>query len=304
MKILNVSDIHLDIKRPVCRTDADWLQSQQELADFVVRTAIMEEVDYIVDNGDTFDTAVQPLTVINIIPNALRKYGYKVPWICMPGNHSLQFHQMKNLSKSALSTLGLMEGVTLLENCNEFFEASFLDIPIVHRLIFPDLDSVPWYIQDKCAFEHAEMLLDKYPQNDLILTGDYHHSFHFEKDGRHVVNPGCWNIQDVKMIDYQPKIAILDYEPNKNFSIKWIDVPDQIEETTNEHILKVVESEKGIMEILDTLSTPEKLTMKFWKDMETYLLVNKVDKNVSDYVLQKVQLTANAIKTKAVKAKG
>jgi DNA repair exonuclease SbcCD nuclease subunit len=298
MKILNVSDIHLDIKRPVCRTDADWLESQQELADFVVRTAIMEEVDYIVDNGDTFDTAVQPLTVINVIPNALRKYNYKVPWICMPGNHSLQFHQMKNLPKSALSSFGLMEGVTLLENCNEFFEAEFLNIPIVHRLIFPDLKSVPWYMQDKGTFEHAEMLLDKYPQNDLILTGDYHHSFHFEKDGRHVVNPGCLNIQDAGMIGYQPKIAIIEYEPNIKFSIKWIDVPDQIEETTNEHILKIVESEKGIMEVLETLKEPEKLTMKFWLDMETYLATNEIEESLSNYILQKVQLAATTLKTK------
>jgi len=289
MKFLNVSDIHLDIKRPICRTDIDWVQSQQELIDYIISVAVFEKVDYIIDNGDTFDVATQPTKIVDIIPTALEKHGYPVPWICMPGNHSLPYHQMKNLPGSALQSLGFMKGVTLLTNCSDEFEGSFAGIPIVHRLIFPDLDAVPWYIKDKGTFEHAGILLEKFPHHDLILTGDYHHSFHFEKNGRHVVNPGCMNIQDVKMIGYQPKFAIIEYEPNTIFNIKWVDIPDQITKTTNEHITKVVESEEGINAILATLENPEKLTMKFWDDMQNYLEKSNIKQELKEYIMNKIR---------------
>jgi len=290
MKILNVSDIHLGWSKPRCRQDPDWVESQQNIVDFVVKTAIEEKVDYIIDNGDTFDVPVQPLAVINIIPNALERYKSDINWICMPGNHSLQYHQPKNMPKSALSTLGHCKKVTMLK-CNEEFEAEFMDIPIVHRLIFPNLESVPFYVKDKGegCYEYAELLLDRYPCHDLILTGDYHHSFHFEKDGRHVVNPGCANIQDAKMIEYHPKLAIIDYNPGKKVGVDWIAIPDNIELTSNEHILKVAKSEANIDGFLEKLEEAKEFTLDFWVDVENYMEENNILQDEKDFVLNEVK---------------
>ena len=290
MKILNVSDMHLRHDRPICRMDGDWIGTQQKTVDWIVQKAVELGCDYIIDNGDTVHVSSQPHTVINIIPNALSKYGKGIKWIMMPGNHSLQYHQIKNIPKSVLSTLNHCEDITVLD-CNDQFEAEFEDIPIIHRLMFPNEEAVPWYLKEKGEFEHAQNLLDAYPHHNLILTGDYHHAWVHEVDGRFVVNPGCMLRQTADMIDYQPSVYIIEFDPIKSAvgSIDKIDIPDDGELTSNEHILKVAESEKGIDNFLTTIKEQESLSLDFWDNMEKYIKQNDIEQDIEDIILTEVK---------------
>jgi hypothetical protein len=75
-----------------------------------------------------------------------------------------------------------------------------------HTLTFPTREDIIMGSNATTAYA----LLDKFPNADLIFTGDMHHEFCIEDDGRYVINPGCMNIQTADMIGYQPVIFFVD----------------------------------------------------------------------------------------------
>lgn len=281
MKIFNVSDIHLTKNRPVCRKDDDWVKAQQEIVDWIVDEAIRQKADVILDCGDTFDTSVQHHTIINIIPKALEGKG--IHWVAMLGNHSLQYHQRKNFNESSMSTLSFCENVTVLD-CTDEFESEYKGIQLIHRLIFEKPNKLTKLLDEADKdYEVADDLLDDYPHSNLILCGDYHHSFIVERDGRYVVNVGNAIRHSAKMKDITPQCMLLDYdeENDKLLDYKWIDIPDRNDMISEEHLITVKENEEHWDEFLKTVNDQEKLTLDFWDNMEKYIQENKIsDKTV------------------------
>lgn len=276
MKILNVSDIHLTMNRPIARKDEDWLQAQQDIADWIVDKAIELKVDLVLDCGDTFDTSVQHHSIINIIPKALQ--GKNMKWVSMMGNHSLQYHQVKNYEKSSMSTLNFCENVEILE-CSDNFESEYKGIQLIHRLVLEKEGKLSDLLdKNNKTYDLAEDLLDDYPHSNLILCGDFHHGFILEKDGRYVVNVGNAIRHSAKMIGIQPKCMYLDYDENndKLLSYEWIDIPDKDEMLSNEHLTLVKQNEEQWDTFLETIKAQENLTLDFWDNMEAYLLENEI----------------------------
>lgn len=170
--------------------------------------------------GDLFHRArtsteatVQALKMLSTFP---------CPIHVLVGNHDELQHQYENVPKSTIGTIYNLAGVhelvshTLCENSKHVEVQAYpfgtepeqiphCDIWCTHQLVFPDEASRP--LPELGVL--AEELLER-SDAKVIITGDYHHGYVKEFDGRKVITCGCLNIQARDMADYKPRVYILD----------------------------------------------------------------------------------------------
>lgn len=220
MKIALAADLHLRGDRPLCRTDSDWIETQREdLHELFSASAGCDELWVA---GDIFHTPRVSTECLNMALHeflaAQRKYGYTIRLLA--GNHDLPEHNYANLDRCSLGVMlkvfselksdeypGKMSVSSHPFGLDDIDEASGSDVWVTHQLTFPDDASRPF--QD--AGHTARELLDMAPGCRIVITGDRHHGYLFKDvQGRHVITPGCLNIQVGTMKDYQPRIYVWD----------------------------------------------------------------------------------------------
>lgn len=215
MRILLTADLHLRGDAPACRKDPDaWMEEQAQSVRQLYPIASRCDEVWIV--GDLFhrpytstEATVQALSLLSAFP---------VPVRILAGNHDLKQHAIGNLDKSTIGTVFSLTNVSELSSFSngdlrveafpfgtEPTPIPSCDVWLTHQLTFPDEASRP--MPDLGVL--AEDLL-KVSDARIIATGDYHHGYIYEKDGRKVVTCGCLNIQASDMEDYVPRCYILD----------------------------------------------------------------------------------------------
>lgn len=265
MRAVVTADWHLRGERPVCRTDADWIATQRKAIRFVLRTArTMKLPLYIV--GDIFHTPRVATEVTVMLLDELRQATDT--WI-LAGNHDLPYHSYDNV---AMSSFGILRHVLPEIGSEQGFDATpfGLDAPtgkeiaFTHQLVFPDEASKPSLSVGKTAAD----ILEQFPDAKWVFCGDYHHAFHYEHDGRHVVNPGCILRQAADMMDYEPSVYLVDTTAG---TVERIPVPDPGEVVTDAHLRKAEEREDRIGAFLEQLRMPGTVTLSFRDNLERKL---------------------------------
>lgn len=229
MKFILASDWHIRQERPRCRLDADWIQTQREHIRRVFDIATKHDVP-VVHTGDLFHHARVATEVVNMVISEIK--AFPNAFYLMAGNHDLPYHSVENLEQSSIGTL--LHFVNTPQEVNERLfkqtfdwahfgtdKAGYAECRLIHRLVWPNAEARPAGIEN--IGQTAEELLEEFPDNRMILCGDYHHAFTFEKDGRIVVNPGCLNIQSADMIGYVPRVYLIDTTLG---TAEPIDIPD------------------------------------------------------------------------------
>ena len=178
MKILCMSDLHLSSVRPMCRTDEDWIATQQEHLDYVLNYVKEKQIHHMVIAGDIFDTP----TVAPVITNMMLKFIFDVRSAnCqvrfIAGNHDLPYHsaeKMENCSFGALSLIRGENGHGI--NCYDYGEEppkEVEDVVVLHRFAVCDnKDKTP---NQECI--SADELVARYPYADAIIIGDNHEAW-------------------------------------------------------------------------------------------------------------------------------
>jgi DNA repair exonuclease SbcCD nuclease subunit len=267
MKFLQCADIHLRGEIPICRTDENWLESQRKDVRFLVDTANKLKVPLLC-LGDIFDAPRCATAVVNMAIEEFSKAKFGIKFL--PGNHDLPFHSYKLLQECSLGTLlhsfsELMDGTAGGHKWTAspfgLDKQSDAEIRFIHRLVFPDEASRPI---DECG-QTAEELLAEFPEQKWIFTGDYHHSFHFEKDGRHVVNTGCVNIQKADMIGYIPKVAVVDTDAG---TIEWIPIPQDHAQFGTEYLEEAKGREARMEGFFEIAKRNNGVTISFKDNLE------------------------------------
>lgn len=102
MKFIASSDYHLQINKPRCRIDDDWLLFQKTILKQIALEANKRKVP-VYCLGDVFDTAKVPPIIVSMFLNfvALVDKGVKV----IAGNHSLPYHSWENVSESSFGII-------------------------------------------------------------------------------------------------------------------------------------------------------------------------------------------------------
>lgn len=222
MKVLCTADWHVSGTRPRCRADEDWIAAQAKDIEAVWEIARERRVEAVWILGDLFDTSRVATAAVNLVLREFKKAPCPVHVLC--GNHDLPYHNFDLLDQSSIGTI--LYDFPMLDTdrsigvaaypfgrepeypvLNGFIKESHLHTWITHQLTFPDEASRPM----KGIGVLAQELLDACPAVSVVLTGDYHHGYIYTApDGRRVITPGCLNIQDADMKDYQPHVVIFD----------------------------------------------------------------------------------------------
>lgn len=280
MNLVITADWHLRATRPRCRVDNDWYETQRNAVKQVLDIAVSKKSSVAIV-GDIFnsnsDTSFQCIQIIQDFAKELQKHNLHC--YILAGNHDLPYHSSENIEKSAVGVLFNSDNIfpiqALDESCKTLsapnFDGEVKNVKYVfrHILCFPDVKSLPPNVDAITAKE----LLAETPKADYVFTGDYHHSFHYEKNGKHVINPGCLMRQASDMKDYQCGVYYVDVD---NEEVSFIPIIDKEEFIDDSYILKQEEREERIESFVDKLKDTKNVSLDFIDNVQKAIKDNEL----------------------------
>ena len=286
MKLIATSDWHIRATRPRCRIDEDWMQTQRKALQQLVKIAKEKEAPVFVV-GDLFNSnSDTSFECIQMVQQAADELG---EMYVLAGNHDLPYHSSENIEKSAIGVLLNSKNIRPIKTFNwlnedrykESLSASNFDEPdnvkaknvFKHILVFPDLKSLPPNVDAITAKE----LLNEFPNAKWIFTGDYHHNFHYNKNGRHVINPGCLLRQASDFKDYQCGIYYVDTDTE---FVEFIPIIDNEQFVDDSYILKQEEREERIEKFVDKLKDTKNVSLDFIDNVHKAIEANKLSEEM------------------------
>lgn len=294
MNFIVTADWHLRASRPRCRIDDDWYETQRRMVDQVRKIAFEKKCNVMIV-GDIFnsntDTSFQCIQIIQDFAKKLEEKSLSC--YILAGNHDLLYHSSENIEKSAIGILFKSENIFPIQELDldgKEISAPNFDGKVEnkkyifrHILCFPDLKSLPPNVDAITAKE----LLSETPEAEFVFTGDYHHNFHYEKNGRHVVNPGCLIRQVSDMKDYQCGVYYVDTDEN---IVEFIPIIDQEQFIDDSYILKQEEREQRIEDFVDKLKSTKNISLDFIDNVHKAVETNDFDPEMKDLISELLEV--------------
>lgn len=292
MKFIITADWHLRATKPRCRIDKDWIRTQRKALEQVTKIAKQKNSSVLVV-GDLFhsnsDTSFECIQMVQDMALELGSL------YILAGNHDLPYHSSENINKSAIGVLlnssyifqikDLFE--THYRNSNEKINYSasnfdeqdnkFAKIVFKHILCFPDLKSLPPNVNALTAKD----LLEEFPNAEWIFTGDYHHNFHYEKNHRHVINPGCLLRQASDFKNYQCGVYFVDTEKE---IVEFIPIIDKEQFVDDSYILKQEEREQRIENFVEKLKDTKNVSLDFLDNVKKAMQANNFENEIKNTI--------------------
>lgn len=286
MKMIVTADWHIRATRPRCRVDDDWMGTQRKALNQILEISRNEDARIMVV-GDLFhansDVSFECIRMIQELADFAD--GIYV----LAGNHDLPYHSSENIDKSAIGVLMKSDKVFKIEDFDSDYSASNFDeeddlnakVVFKHVLTIPEEDK-PGYVE--C--ETPETLLKRFPKAKWIFTGDYHRNFHYERDGRHVVNSGCLLRQASDLKSYQCGVYYVDTDEEV---VEFIPILDSEQLIDDSYITKENERGRRIEEFVDKLKNTESVSFDFVENVKKSMEINQFDddlKNTIDELME------------------
>lgn len=280
MRLIATSDWHIRATRPRCRIDEDWMQTQKKALQQLVKIAKEKEAPVFVV-GDLFnsnsDTTFECIQMVQQTADQLGEL------YVLAGNHDLPYHSSENIEKSAIGVLLNSQNIFSIKEHfrrHNVSAANFdeednkaAEIVFKHVLCFPDVKSLPPNVDALTAKD----LLSEFKNAQWIFTGDYHHNFHYEKNGRHVINPGCLLRQASDFKDYECGVYYVDTE---NEIVEFIPIIDNEQFVDDSYILKQEEREERIEKFVDKLKDTKNVSLDFIDNVHKAIAANKLSEEM------------------------
>ncbi|MFA5152430.1 MAG: metallophosphoesterase [Clostridia bacterium] len=290
------SDIHLREREanPVCRLDSYW-DAQWKKLDFI--SELQQEYDCpVLCGGDLFDKWKPS-------PELLSKTMEHLPddFMSIYGQHDLPQHNFELRHKSGIFTLEMARDLNTLGYFENHKNVKFQVYGCNWKESPPtEVDSrvkniLVWHIgtyQGKepypgCSDPKAGTLLRKYPQYDLILTGDNHKPFVEEFEGRLLVNPGSMMRMDADQIDHKPRVYLWYAETN---TVEPVYLPIEKNVISREHLTIQTEKENRMEAFISQIDTNWEITLNFEDNLVEYEKVNKTRKPIMDIIFKALEV--------------
>jgi len=279
------SDWHLREDTPTCFI-GDWNQEQWKAVEQV--RALQAEHDCpVIHAGDLFDNWKPS-------PGLISQALYFLPeqFYTIYGQHDLPQHSWELRSKSGLHTLEVADKIKVLKECH------WGQSPKKGSLFFPnrevDRTILVWHYMTYLKSPYpgaskgmAEGLLRKYPQFDLIVTGDNHQSFTIEYEGRLLVNPGNLTRQEADQIDFKPRVYLWDADTNTVEPV-YLNVMDDV--ISREHLIVRDKRNARIDAFISKFDSDWEIGTSFEDNLELFKSTNQVRSSVMDIVYKATEL--------------
>ncbi len=272
------SDWHLREDTPTCFT-GDFQKEQWD-----AMRCIKEMQDRyscpVICAGDVFDKWKPSPWLLSMTIDYLPDMFY-----CVYGQHDLPQHSMELSNKSGLYTLLRAGKINLLWQCHygqfptdgqpKQIPGTGTNILVWHYLTYT-----------KAPFPGAkdgmaERILRKYPEYDLIVTGDNHQSFYTTYEGRLLVNPGNLTRQSADQIDYKPRVALWYAKTN---TIEWVYLPIQEGVISREHIDVKAQRDERIHAFVSQLNDDWQVELSFEDNLERAFESNNTEEPVKQII--------------------
>jgi len=217
------------------------------------------------------------------------------------GQHDLPQHNLQLEHKSGINTLRQAGIVKVLEGCHfgqepDSEKSSFLVFSekfIKGITMWPEHHILVWhhltYLQKPfpgASGGMAEGILRKYPQFDLIVTGDNHCSFTIEYKGRRLVNTGNLTRQSAAQIDFKPCVWLWYAEDN---SVEQVYLPIQEGVISREHIDSKEQRNERIDAFVEELQSDWESNMNFEDNLKKCFIKNDISKEVQSLIYQAIE---------------
>lgn len=272
------SDFHLREDMPTCFT-GDFQKEQWDAVDFIYDLQVKYDCG-VYHAGDLFHHWKPSPWLLSMAIQHLPKKFFTIF-----GQHDLPQNSLNLVEKCGVQTLHLAQSLTILPGCHWGQEPEgYLPIEDKKVLVWHHLTylSKPF---PEATGGMAEGILRKYPQFDLICTGDCHQSFTVEYQGRRLVNPGNLTRQAADQINYQPRIALWYAEDN---SIIWVNLPIQEGVISRSHIEHKEERDNRIDAFIKGLDGDYKAEMSFEENLMKFFQVNQTRESVKNIIYKSI----------------
>jgi DNA repair exonuclease SbcCD nuclease subunit len=296
------ADWHIREDKPKCRTDADWMLSQQAKIEWIrdFKNELETENGHpipILHAGDLFNTwRTSPWLIsytLRILPEL----------IVVPGNHDAPYHSLDRLHLSALNVLNEAQRIFIFPhqmemrptNCdfrivgfpfgeklkpNALKSSSHRQIALIHHFVYKGRKPFPG------ATGGVNSVMKKLKGFDLIVSGDNHKPFtHRNKEGQLLVNPGSLMRQTADQMDHKPRVYVWYAEDN---TVEPFIIPFEKGVVSREHIEKENERNDRITAYVERLNEDVDLGLNFQDNLEEYIRRNYISKAVQTKIYEAV----------------
>lgn len=281
------SDWHLRSTKPVARTDA-FFPAMWKKVMFI--NELSEKLKApVLHSGDLYHHW-------NTCPDLLTRTIRALPdrFFTIYGNHDLPEHSLEQQELSGVHTLWVGQHLDIADGCHWGLNPLDIDrrstflkkgngynrrILMWHVLTYKGKD-LPY---PGCEEMSAKQILKKYPEYDLIVTGDNHKTFVEEYQGRLLVNPGSILRMTAAQIEHKPCVFLYYAETN---TVEQVFIPIEDNVLSREHIDEKEERNDRISAFISSLDTDWDADMSFEKNLDSFLQKNKVSKKVKSIILK------------------
>jgi DNA repair exonuclease SbcCD nuclease subunit len=285
--LILTSDWHLRETIPICRTDDFW-STQWKKVDFI--SDLQKKYNCpVLHGGDLYDYWKPS-------PFLLSETIYHLPkqFFTCYGQHDLPQHNLE---------LDYKSGIYLLLTANKLSTNNRRELQICHWGQDPNQDSLkdankkilvwhkmnykgkePW---PGCTDPTSLQLLKKYPEYDLILTGDNHKSFVQEYEGRLLINPGSLMRMDADQIDHKPRVYLYYADTN---TVEVVFLPIEKNVISREHLDVVEERNERLTAYVSRLDSKWEVTMSYEKNLEIFEKENNVEQPIVNIINKSLEV--------------
>lgn len=217
MRFLCISDLHLSKKKPIGRLDEDYWKTQQDKLNFIFQTFSNKGCDYYLCGGDVFDRPI----IENEIECFLMDNIENGKFITTHGQHD---EYARSITDSCSISILEKSGRFILEPKVDNFP--FEDIEVyccgygeqIPQIDFKNVFNIlliHTMVSDKDYWNgHVKWMSPKWffrnTKFDLIVSGDNHTSFHYNKGDRWLINSGSMVRKNVLQENHKPCFWIFD----------------------------------------------------------------------------------------------
>jgi len=275
------ADLHLRDTTPRCRTD-DYFHAQELKLKYIETLSVQLDCPIIVAGDFLHTPRVSPFLEGWLIKN-LRLSR----WHTITGQHDLINHSLKQYEHSSLHVLE-QAGLNVYKNeveGNIYGGAIFCELNIIaiHTMVYLNKP-----IHESVGGTSASNLLYEMDADTakLLLTGDNHQTFTYERDGRIVLNPGSMMRMTADQLHHKPCIFVW-HKDERVLKQHYLPINEGC--INREHFGKQEQRDHRIDAFLNRLNTNYEIGLSFEKNIEKYFSKNKTRKPVQETVWEAVR---------------
>ena len=299
------ADWHIRAMAPVCRTD-DFLVAMWKKVEFILDLSDKYRIPILIA-GDIGLKSQWPNWLLEEFIGKVKAKKDKAGVYAIPGQHDLPDHNLDLWRASAIGVLHESEaviflgvdgqklvsldkpglwsifpfsyGVDITSSISEIEDgiAKSPLIAIAHTLVTERAPES--FLADKA--QSAMNLLERFPEYDLILTGDNHKPFVQEHEGRLLINPGSLMRTTADQADHKPRVYLWYHEDNRVEPV-YLPIEEGVIDRT--HIDLQEAKDERIGAYVSRLSEEVEIGLSFEGNLESYFKSNRIRKPVQDKV--------------------